>query len=147
MVNAHFSQFVKGAPPKPEFKKRHDVAVEIGPRKNKTTKIKRRESPVKGEATPVFSIDFHARERNGKPVMSYMMSANAIQFGEILTLWILENHTRLNYHPIALLCGILSAAVESWHEASGEDWRALIPALAAGRAQAEAKVKKGGEQS
>lgn len=140
----NFAQFVRGAPPKPEFRKRHDVAVEIGPRKNKTTKIKRRESPVKGEATPLFSIDFHARERNGKPYMSYMMNANAVQFGEILTLWILENHTRLKYHPIALLVCMIKAAIESWHEVSGEDWRELIPALAEGRARAEAKLK--GEQ-
>lgn len=141
MVKSNFAQFVRGAPPKPEFRKRHDVAVEIGPRKNKTTKIKRRESPVKGEATPLFSIDFHARERNGKPYMSYMMNANAVQFGEILTLWILENHTRLKYHPIALLVGMMKAAIESWYEASGEDWRELIPALDEGRARAESKLK------
>lgn len=129
MVNAHFSQFVKGAPPKPEYAKRCDVAAKISPRKNVTEQIARKRSPVKNELTPEFCIDFHARERHGKPVLSYSMSANAIQFGEILTLWLLENASRLNYKPIPLAVGILKASISSWEHATGEDFSHLSEAL------------------
>lgn len=125
----NFSQFVRGAPPKPAYAKRCDVAAKISQRKSTTEHIARKRSPVKGELTPNFCIDFHARERNGKPVLSYSMSANAIQFGEILTLWLLENASRLNYEPIPIAVGILKAAISSWKDATGEDFSHLSMAL------------------
>lgn len=133
MKTQTYRRFVRGAPPKPAYAKRCDVAAKISPRKNVTEQIARKRSPVKNELTPGFCIDFHARERHGKPVLSYSMSANAIQFGEIITLWLLENASRLNYEPIPLAVGILKAAIASWRDATGEDFSHLARALDAAK--------------
>lgn len=124
-----FRQHVRGAPPTPKYRKRHDVASEISPRKDKDTKIKRMQSPVKGEATPKYVIQFHARERNGKPYIKDMMSASAVDFADIVTMWILRSGAKLGFHPIVLMKCMLQAAIEAWYNTTGEDFRPLMEML------------------
>ena len=129
MKNTTYQQHVRGAPPTPKYRKRHDVASEISPRKDKDTQIKRMQSPVKGEATPKYVIQFHARERNGKPYIKDMMSASAVDFADIITLWILRSGTKLGFHPILLMKCMLQAGIEAWYKTTGEDFRPFLEIL------------------
>ena len=129
MKTPAYTKHVRGAPPTPKYRKRHDVASEISPRKDKDTKIKRMESPVKGEATPRYVIQFHARERNGKPYIKDMMSASAVDFADIITLWILRSGAKLGFHPILLMKCMLQAGIEAWYKTTGEDFRPFLEIL------------------
>lgn len=115
-----YKQFVKGAPRKEAFQKRVNCKVNITAKTNKEQAIKRLPSPVSGEDVPDYCVYFHARERNGKRVMSYTQSISGSVFGEVLTLWILDNHSRLGYHPVAMAKAILKATKDSWYKATGE---------------------------
>lgn len=87
------------------------------------------QSPVKGEATPKYVIQFHARERNGKPYIKDMMSASAVDFADIVTMWILRSGAKLGFHPILLMKCMLQAAIEAWYNTTGEDFRPFLEIL------------------
>lgn len=120
MNNDNFKSHVRGAPPKPAWKKRVDVETKTTARKTVVKPIKRLQSPVKGETTPEWCVYFHAREKNGKPMLSCTQSISAVKFGEVLALWILDNHNKLHFHPVALAWGVLKAVAASWEQATGE---------------------------
>lgn len=95
---------------------RVDAKVDITAHTNKCKAIPRLKSPVKGESTPEYCLYFHARDNNGKLNMSYTQSIDRARFGEILILWILDNHSRLNYHPIDMAKAILNGVKGSWYQ-------------------------------
>ena len=96
----NFAQYFRNSPPPSSpFRKRVNISREVRPRSEKTEEIRKKESPVKGEMRPAYSIDFHCRERRGKPVMSYMMSASAADIGFILAHFICDAAAKVGYDP------------------------------------------------
>lgn len=101
-------------PPKPSspHRKRVSFKREVNPRSEKTEDIRKLESPVKGEIRPAWEVYFHARERRGKPVMSYQMSASPVDFGFFIAHWICDAAEKLGYDPNKMADAIKRAVAE-----------------------------------
>ncbi len=112
--------FFRNSPaPTPPERKRHQIqSVMIGDESfwRKVAKLK---SPVENEPEPKFMINFHCREREGKPFMSYTLAASPSDLACSLAYWILDAAEKMKFEPkefATRLCSAVHKAVDSLNE-------------------------------
>lgn len=118
---SNYQQFVKGAPKKVTWNKRHDFSYE-----RKKTVIKIEDTPrvkefshLTGEKrTPHWVINIYARRDADckHPLISSTQSITGAQFGEALAYMILDLHGKLEYNPAALAHAVYTAVQDAWNK-------------------------------
>lgn len=84
------------APTSPE-KKRYQIESALIGDEAFWRKIAKLKSPVENEPEPRFMINFHCRERNGKPFMSYTLAASPADLACAIAYWILDASGKMNF--------------------------------------------------
>lgn len=116
---ANYRQFVRGAPPKQSWQKRHDFKYERKKTIIKITDIPRVKvhSPLSGETkTPQWVINIYARRDADckAPLISSTQSITGGQLGEAFAYMILDLHAKLGYNPVALSYAIHKSVKQAW---------------------------------
>lgn len=109
-----FRQHVRGAPPKPEWKKRADFEYKRTARKvtfKDTERMKVHSHLTHTTRTPEYGINICVRKFADKkhPEISSRQSISGSQLGEALAYIILDLSVKLGYSPEALAWGIFKA--------------------------------------
>lgn len=84
-------------PPTSPEKKRYQIESALIGDESFWRKVAKLKSPVENEPEPKFMINFHCRERNGKPFMSYTLAASPADLACSIAYWILDASCKMNF--------------------------------------------------
>ena len=84
-------------PPTSPEKKRYQIESALIGDESFWRKVAKLKSPVENEPEPRFMINFHCRERNGKPFMSYTLAASPADLACSIAYWILDASCKMNF--------------------------------------------------
>lgn len=108
------------APTSPE-KKRYQIQSALIGDEAFWRKISKLKSPVENEPEPKFMINFHCRERNGKPFMSYTLAASPADLACSIAYWILDASAKMNFDAKDFASRLSDGLLKAINALSAED--------------------------